>query len=325
MAIASSFTATAFQNITAGNSSSTFTAVAIGAAAADRLVFVQIGNLPDNADSGNLITGVTIGGVTATQAVQSSFFFGLLYNDWWWAAVPTGTTANIVITITSAVSGTGTFAINVYRVTGANTTSPVSSTKTVDDTTNPFGSITVLSGGIALGGVYGPDESSIQTITTVWTNLTEDTDTTVNFGGTDTLGFSAASTTSTGSITVTATATSSAPPADIPQAALSIIAIRPAASGTTVILAAGSYTLTGRAMTPAKTKNVSLASGSYSVNGSALNLSFTHFIWSEENGTPTTWTPGPPVATTWVEAGSVSDPNWIEQISTSTTWTEESV
>jgi hypothetical protein len=72
----------------------TFTAVAIGAASADRIVCVSLAWLGTSSPSMD-ITTVTIGGVTATQAVylRSSARANAVY----YAVVPTGTTANIVV------------------------------------------------------------------------------------------------------------------------------------------------------------------------------------------------------------------------------------
>jgi len=74
----------------------TFTAKSIGTASSDRYVVVTLGWRGSNASGMDIPTnGVTIGGVTATRAAydrSASNAQGV-----WFAAVPTGTTANIVI------------------------------------------------------------------------------------------------------------------------------------------------------------------------------------------------------------------------------------
>lgn len=102
----------------------TFTGVAIGAAASDRYVFVAIPYY--NGGTSNIsIASVTIGGVLATiysQPFNASAIRGgaALVS----ALVPTGTTADIVITYAAS----GSFfrpRIAVYRVTGLQSNSPV--------------------------------------------------------------------------------------------------------------------------------------------------------------------------------------------------------
>lgn len=69
----------------------TFSGVAIGTAAADRLVFV--------ATYRSTATGVTVGGITASLVADTGAGASLRL---WVAAVPTGTTASIVVSNSSA-------------------------------------------------------------------------------------------------------------------------------------------------------------------------------------------------------------------------------
>lgn len=89
----------------------TFSAVAIGAAAANRIVVVDA-----HADEGGDLVSMTIGGISATIAVSAAAtdeFAVIAY-----AVVPTGTTADIVVTWTS---GALRCMIGAWRLTGADT------------------------------------------------------------------------------------------------------------------------------------------------------------------------------------------------------------
>ncbi len=102
----------------------TFTAVGIGAAAADRYVFITIPYY--NGGINNIsISSVTIGGVLAT--IHSQPFLATPVRGGCAlvsALVPTGTTADVVITW--AASGAGYYRprIGVYRVTGLQSNTP---------------------------------------------------------------------------------------------------------------------------------------------------------------------------------------------------------
>ncbi|TGT76158.1 MULTISPECIES: hypothetical protein [unclassified Mesorhizobium] len=121
-------TTLAFQGATnypSSNQTVTFTGVSIGAAAANRYVFITIPYY--NGTSSNYsIASVTIGGISATIHAQPFLNAGAdrggtaLVS----ALVPTGTTATVVVTW--AASGAGYYRprIAVYRVTGLQSTTP---------------------------------------------------------------------------------------------------------------------------------------------------------------------------------------------------------
>lgn len=152
------------------SAASTFTetGASIGSAAADRLVFVAVsGTISAN----NAITSVTIGGVSAAPAAQVRRANGLgthALSEIWWAAVPTGTTGDVVFTYTGTVNG----GCEVYSVTGAHAT-PIASSDTdsiasgdpsIDLT---IGNTTAVIATASLGVNNGDP-------TVTWTNATED-------------------------------------------------------------------------------------------------------------------------------------------------------
>lgn len=146
----------------------TFSSQALGDAAADRYVAVAVA-----ARSGptGTISSVTIGGQSATQAVTvgSSAQTG----DIWIAAVPSGTTGDVVVTFST---GQARCTIAVYRLTGIGGVTP-------DDTDTDtvaagnvmqLDALSVPANGVAIALVASNTASSISW---TWTGLTEDTDT----------------------------------------------------------------------------------------------------------------------------------------------------
>ena len=138
----------------------TFAAEAIGAAAADRRVHVLIGA------SGNVgtITTVTIGGISANitaQAQDGAAKAGIAT-----ALVPTGTTADVVVTLSDTQ---GRCHIGVFSSTGLSSNTPLDTgTSTADPATD---TLTSAPGGFCLGlGV------SVATTTVAWTGITEQYD-----------------------------------------------------------------------------------------------------------------------------------------------------
>lgn len=99
--------------------SKTFTAMDIGAASADRLVIVSITCSTSFTTAARWPTGVTIGGVTATQIAE--------YHDTatsggsasiWCANVPSGTTADVVLTNSGGFLNYNRFSVATYRAVG---------------------------------------------------------------------------------------------------------------------------------------------------------------------------------------------------------------
>lgn len=201
MAVSLTNTADGQLNFT-GTTTGTITNMPIGTAAADRLVFVGI-ELVDGNSASAFITGVTIGGVTAAALadnVDSSGGQSVIY----WAAVPTGTTANVVMTVANS-SGDVFVNYSGFRAVGANTTTPVTSSSATNDAERDgavSGSVTVGSGGALLavsgGFIFGGP------IFVGWTNATASTARDYTIGGSFRLENNTAIGTSSGSITVTA-------------------------------------------------------------------------------------------------------------------------
>jgi len=141
----------------------TFASQAIGTAYSDRLVVVGYAftNL-----TGQAITSVTIGGITATtiHSTGTNTACGLA-----WANVPTGTTASIVITPTSA--GTVRCGISVYVVRGLQSMTAFATNASAggsDASRNT--SLNIAAGGVVFA------VSASQAGATAWTNITEDAD-----------------------------------------------------------------------------------------------------------------------------------------------------
>jgi len=171
-----------------------FDGLSIGTASADRIVVVGISG---NNNSSGVPSAVTIGGNSATLA-GSTYLNVENDSSIWYAAVASGTTADIDITYSAAKQTVG---VAVYAITGASGGPSATSGDTTDDA--PSTTINVLAKGCliacashAVGG---------GTLTT-WTGPSEDYDD--NSGGGNS-GFTAAhenySAAQTG-LTVTATA-----------------------------------------------------------------------------------------------------------------------
>lgn len=136
------------------------TAADLGTADSTRVIAVLIGF---NLDVEETITGITIGGVTATipvaQYSDGSFPVLLAY-----AAVPTGATGDIVITFSGSVSAWAlTHVYALYNVT------PAPRETGYKSSTTAFPSITFATGDIGLFIDYDGGARA-------WTNATEDFD-----------------------------------------------------------------------------------------------------------------------------------------------------
>lgn len=144
-------------NVTAGNTY-TFSSHSIGTASADRYVVVTV-------TTNSRVSAVTVGGASCTLA-NSRTNGGASYIYITDGPVTSGTTASIVVTIstaTSAACGIGTFA-----VTGLQSITPTATaTQTTDVTAT---NLAVTASGVAVGVVYSENDD---TYTHSWTNLTE--------------------------------------------------------------------------------------------------------------------------------------------------------
>jgi hypothetical protein len=151
----------------------TFTTRAIGTAAANRVVVISC-SMEQSGPSGlPTVASVTIGGISATQVATVTASDGTEVLEMWEAAVPTGTTATIVVNLNNdsefcamgvwAVYGAGTTKYN--SATSNSTGSPISAS-----INSPAGGVIIAASAIGGGGTW------------TWTNVTENFDATHRSG-----------------------------------------------------------------------------------------------------------------------------------------------
>lgn len=147
----------------------TFAGTSIGTAATDRVIVVGvIGAIGATRN----ISTVTIDGNATTQIAQAGSGGDSALSGLYWRAVPSGTTASIVVNFDG---GMARAAIAVWAVYGANTTSPVADFASDSDTTGLTltSQIDIPNGGaaIAISNISGT------TVTGgAWTGVNEDFD-----------------------------------------------------------------------------------------------------------------------------------------------------
>lgn len=196
-------------NFTFSVNSTTFTetGASLGSAAADRLIFVTFSGLY-SIDA--QISSVSVAGVAAAAGPRVRRITGLgnySISEIWWAAVPAGTTGNIVFTFTSGSIQGGA---EVYRIVGADMATPIVESDTDSIASgDPSVVLNIIndSGVIATAhlGINDPDP------TVTWTNATEDFEfATTIFGSTVSSGGAASRQDATGPGSTTITATVSA-------------------------------------------------------------------------------------------------------------------
>lgn len=154
-----------------GGTTVTFTGRAVGAAATGRIVVVEV--LWTQSASAKTISSATIGGVTATVLLNgstigsaSSGSMGLIY-----AVVPTGTTADVAITMSASVSG---MAIAIHSIYDAASPTPVYSNAVQTTASGDTISDTLSYSGTAF--CVAMASYAVTAKSTVWTNATEDFD-----------------------------------------------------------------------------------------------------------------------------------------------------
>lgn len=160
----------------------TFSSQNLGVDDSNRWIIVAVGNVGSGAD--RTINSVTVGGISATQIVTSGFAANRTV-DIWAAAVPTGTTGDIVVTNSGACVRCGYSAWRLITGTPAS-----SSYATGSDTTVSSGdlsaSLNVPQGGVIVAACQHISGSGTETSS--WTNVSEDWDSTFevainNFSG----------------------------------------------------------------------------------------------------------------------------------------------
>lgn len=149
----------------AATSPVTFTAQGIGTADPTRIVVVAISQGPTSTTA---VSAVTIGGNSATHALNSDGGGSATRTDFWYLAVPTGTTANIVITAALQTR----FVIGVYSVVGTSSSFSVATATSTGSgvATLSAPAITVPAGGgaIVIASVHNA------TVTITPSNYTQD-------------------------------------------------------------------------------------------------------------------------------------------------------
>lgn len=146
------------------SSSYTFSSQNFGVADANRYIVAVIGSRKSGASAN--VTSATIGGVSATIVANNpAFVTNTGYAGIAIAAVPTGTSGNVVINFSGTMVRC---TVGLYSVVGINPT--VYSTLEVDGSTLS-GSISTVGGGITIGVATNSVNNAF-----TWTNLTEDYD-----------------------------------------------------------------------------------------------------------------------------------------------------
>lgn len=166
----------AFQaSATAIGSGSTYTynSQAIGPAAANRLVIVAVHSL--QSAGARTISSVTVGGISATVIPGTTFTTTTAHGDYdsalYAASVPTGTTANIVVTMSGSVTGGGG-GISVWAAYDLSSTTAIDGDGAINTSGSPANipSLTTANSGflVASAMAYAFGAFSVS-----WTNATK--------------------------------------------------------------------------------------------------------------------------------------------------------
>lgn len=277
MAVSRSAVDQFFFNFTDGH---TEEGVSFGSAAADRLVFVGLAGV---STSEAIFDSVTIGGVTATEAFSQKIFdTGIgqyAFAAWWWAAVPAGTTGDIAFSYTG--SNNVAAACEIYRIVGANVTTPVVDTggSAAEAGGNRSTAVDMGAGSASLGAHYGGLDTA--GVTATWTNLTEDADFSSDVGGILVVSTfaSRADETDAGAITVTVSQTNAN---FLPTRSLAVVVIQASAANEYDIAAdVGSFAFTGATVALRYNRKVVAAAGSFSLSGTAVSLEYNRKLVAE--------------------------------------------
>lgn len=146
----------------------TFTGKAIGTAGGHRVIVVGVAGA---STTSRTISSVTVGGIAATQIVFAEDLGNSLYTPagLFIARVPTGTTANVVVTWSGGQSrcGVGVWAVyNLDSIAATGTNSSLVSPSSLN--------LTIPPGGVAIGMFSGYDNNSFSAHT--WVGLTKNFD-----------------------------------------------------------------------------------------------------------------------------------------------------
>jgi hypothetical protein len=148
----------------------TFTSQAFGDAADDRIMVLAL----DGGASKRTVNSVTIGGVSAAQQVSKQGGGAELFVEIWSAAVPSGTTGTVVITLAGSTQNMG---IGLYRLTGMSATKTDSAVDGAISSGNIELTTTIPANGCGIA-VFKNDNNQ----TSSWTNLDETYDENIGEG-----------------------------------------------------------------------------------------------------------------------------------------------
>ncbi|RWE30749.1 hypothetical protein [Mesorhizobium sp.] len=141
-----------------------YTGLNFGVAASDR-VMLAVEAYSSTSSGSSDFTGSTIGGVTATELTEAAAS-GSVNLALYAASVPTGTSGNIDITISSALATTDT-AVSLLRMKGFSAT-PYAVNQGLTGGTSISRTIDCPAGGVVVAGVYTDGVTGID-----WTNVDE--------------------------------------------------------------------------------------------------------------------------------------------------------
>lgn len=179
----------------------TFSGQNVGAEDANRWIVLCVGGVTNVARS---ISSVTIGGVSATKIAQSEGSAVYRHNSIWVAQLPTGTTADFVVTWSAGILRCGYQAYRLITLTNPATSYYDVQTDNTLSGSDLSVSISSVSSGVVVASTTAVG-SAAESIT--WTGATEDYDST--WAEAASQGMSSASVTPTSSpTTITATAAS---------------------------------------------------------------------------------------------------------------------
>ena len=160
----------------------TFSGQSLGAADSSRIIAVAVGmgdNASSTGSSPRTINSVTVGGSTLTKRIGSQAIYASQegFNaEIWSAAIATGTTADVVVTMSGTIGTSRGVAISVHQMVGSVAVAPSTTASDSDNanTTDPLTlSLNTEDGGYVIGcGV----SFKVAPNTATWSGLTELTD-----------------------------------------------------------------------------------------------------------------------------------------------------
>lgn len=156
----------------AASNIATYSTVAIGDAAPNRIIVVTVGTELTSSTPSACTIDYGSGDTAMTAGTGANG--GILYSQLYWLAVPTGTTATIKVTYSSTNPTSTQNHIAVYKILGG-TFSTTGSDSSLDmDASDPLttGSTTIAAGGGMIAVAAGGTDTTGKT----WANLTEDVD-----------------------------------------------------------------------------------------------------------------------------------------------------